>query len=1176
MKKWLPLTIFIFLLTFVNPSVAQFYFLDDAKENLEIEFLKPKIESSVNETFFNMVKIKNPSDRKTSFMTNFSYPNGWNFIGTNNQRIDLAAHDSILLPFRAAPSIMAKGDIGYTIVASLSDLSGNLIKNQYSFINIPRIKKVHIKPKNRLLYLTSGKKNTEMELLLVNNGNTDENFYLEFDFSPTLASNDSRDNYFQDEIFVPPYSDTVYRLPIHLVPDANTYDKKYHRTQMKVSTQDTSYQTSFWVKELNKKVYNPVPDPYKMLSMELNLQDLFSERTPSFSFYIYGNLLFKNDHSFHYYLQTFNESFFKTPYQSSRFLLEYKKGPFSVQIGDVSGNFYQDNFGRGATLSFIKNKTNVRALASKSLGIEQYTGGVELTQNFKFVPLRVGYSIIKNKKEKFDSHVGFFGLNKNFKKLGNISATFVAGIFDAERLSEKPLGMGGLFSYNNRIKNTQLQLQASYFNTKIYGNQNGKIQVNGNVFHPLAQGRYLTANYNLNSYGPVSLLDTIKHIRGIYNRQQIKVLYNQLLKNRITFSLGPQYITQESNQFYYRLKNPFFTHSYYLHSSLRYRTANTRTILSLRAEPGMTMVSPSFHEYDSLATHKLWFNANLSANLASRIWGFYLSFYYGPYSVAQQHQYHISNFYSQNLQVMPYLDLFLIKKYLRFNSRLNYTYDIMSKANRMNFSNELTGYIGHTWQLSFLANLNYQATKDLITDEIESYNSAFFEVRLRKDFLINQPRYQYHDLEVIFFKDLDGNRVKTDDEPGIRNVLFSIKQDDRPEFQSEDVGAYFNPLELLSDLKGKVIYENIPNGFYTIEYHPIGEVKGAFTSEVSVQNIHIDKDKKLYIPFLENNKIFGKVILKRSKLSNLGTVSVGNIKVTAEDSKGKKHSTLTNNEGDFVIYVPNVDKYKVKVNNIFFENFDLEQNNYEVQLNGYRQFEVNFIFNEKKRKINFTSTYEYDVTKERQGIEIVRRTNLSGTVKDATTLNPISANVRVINKEGKEITSGTTNIKNGMYALSFVAGDDYAIEVSADDYWFFSESLYNKQLITFKNLEKDVLLKSITVGSIIPMKALLFDAGSTKIPVIAFPELERLMKVLKKNPSIKIAVHGHSDDLEMLESKNKDLSLQRAKNVATYLIANGYNRVTYMGHDNKKPLSNNDTEDGRQMNRRVEIVVIGR
>jgi outer membrane protein OmpA-like peptidoglycan-associated protein len=83
------------------------------------------------------------------------------------------------------------------------------------------------------------------------------------------------------------------------------------------------------------------------------------------------------------------------------------------------------------------------------------------------------------------------------------------------------------------------------------------------------------------------------------------------------------------------------------------------------------------------------------------------------------------------------------------------------------------------------------------------------------------------------------------------------------------------------------------------------------------------------------------------------------------------------------------------------------------------------------------------------------------------------------------------------------------------------------------------------------------------------------MKVLKKNPSIKIAVHGHADDLEILDS-DTDLALERAKLVAKYLIANGYNRVKYSGHANTKPVSDNDTEDGRRQNRRVEIVVTGK
>jgi outer membrane protein OmpA-like peptidoglycan-associated protein len=382
-------------------------------------------------------------------------------------------------------------------------------------------------------------------------------------------------------------------------------------------------------------------------------------------------------------------------------------------------------------------------------------------------------------------------------------------------------------------------------------------------------------------------------------------------------------------------------------------------------------------------------------------------------------------------------------------------------------------------------------------------------------------------------------------------------------------------MDLLSDLNGYVNYDNIPNGFYIIKYAPIGKMQGSFSSETNTQSIYIGKNETLYIPFFENNKIFGKALINRSKLSNLGSIDASNIKVTAEDSHGNKFSTLTDANGNFSIYVPSVDKYSVKINNIFFENFELEQNDYEVQLNGYRQFEVNFIFNEKKRKINFTAAYDYGSRLDGPGVEIVRRTNLSGTVKDATTLQPIVAKIRVIDNQGNEITSGTSSMQSGLFTTSFMAGDDYTVEVTSDDYWFYAEKLYSQQIVTFSNLKKEILLKAITVGALIPMNTLNFESGKIEIPPTSFPELERLLKVLKKNPTVKISVHGHADDME-IQGTQDDIALKRAEQVAKYLIANGYNRVKYVGHSNTNPIADNESEDGRKQNRRVEIVVTGK
>jgi outer membrane protein OmpA-like peptidoglycan-associated protein len=182
----------------------------------------------------------------------------------------------------------------------------------------------------------------------------------------------------------------------------------------------------------------------------------------------------------------------------------------------------------------------------------------------------------------------------------------------------------------------------------------------------------------------------------------------------------------------------------------------------------------------------------------------------------------------------------------------------------------------------------------------------------------------------------------------------------------------------------------------------------------------------------------------------------------------------------------------------------------------------------------------------------------------------------VVDKDGNEVTTAQTNPKNGLFALSFIAGPDYTMEVNANDYWFYSEKLYAEQVVTFTNLDKNILLKQIAEGSLIPMKTLNFTPGSAEIQPVSFPELERLMKVLKQNPSVKIAVYGHADDIEVRDNPNKDIALERAKMIATYLIANGYNRVKYSGYSNTRPVAENDTEEGRSQNRRVEIVVTGK
>ncbi len=87
-------------------------------------------------------------------------------------------------------------------------------------------------------------------------------------------------------------------------------------------------------------------------------------------------------------------------------------------------------------------------------------------------------------------------------------------------------------------------------------------------------------------------------------------------------------------------------------------------------------------------------------------------------------------------------------------------------------------------------------------------------------------------------------------------------------------------------------------------------------------------------------------------------------------------------------------------------------------------------------------------------------------------------------------------------------------------------------------------------------------------------ELDKLIDYLNKNKNTTIEIFGHTDNTGA-EEKNKILSAARAKAVADYLISKGIekSRTSYKGYGSTMPIAKNDTEEGRQKNRRVEFVI---
>jgi len=157
--------------------------------------------------------------------------------------------------------------------------------------------------------------------------------------------------------------------------------------------------------------------------------------------------------------------------------------------------------------------------------------------------------------------------------------------------------------------------------------------------------------------------------------------------------------------------------------------------------------------------------------------------------------------------------------------------------------------------------------------------------------------------------------------------------------------------------------------------------------------------------------------------------------------------------------------------------------------------------------------------------------------------------------------------------MSFIAGDNYLLEVVADDYWYLSENLILQQVTTFMNINRDILLKPVTVGSSIDLN-IRFDVNSSFLAPESVAELNRLIRQLKDNQTVRIEIQGHCDDLEALQQPG--IALERANAVGKYLVENGFSNFELKSMGNTTPISSNETEEGRAQNRRVGIVVLSR
>jgi outer membrane protein OmpA-like peptidoglycan-associated protein len=205
-----------------------------------------------------------------------------------------------------------------------------------------------------------------------------------------------------------------------------------------------------------------------------------------------------------------------------------------------------------------------------------------------------------------------------------------------------------------------------------------------------------------------------------------------------------------------------------------------------------------------------------------------------------------------------------------------------------------------------------------------------------------------------------------------------------------------------------------------------------------------------------------------------------------------------------------------------------------------------------------------------------RNALLKGVVVDKETQKPVAATVSITDLSTKnEIASIQANPGDGFYSIVLTEGVNYDISVSQKGYSFYSTQLNLTKIDRYSEIEKRIELVPLKANAKFSLNNVNFDTNSSVIKETFYPELDRVIKLMKENPSLVVEISAHTDNVGDVNS-NLTLSQQRAASVLKYLTSKGLDakRLVAKGYGMSQPLVPNTSDANRALNRRVEFKVI--
>lgn len=201
---------------------------------------------------------------------------------------------------------------------------------------------------------------------------------------------------------------------------------------------------------------------------------------------------------------------------------------------------------------------------------------------------------------------------------------------------------------------------------------------------------------------------------------------------------------------------------------------------------------------------------------------------------------------------------------------------------------------------------------------------------------------------------------------------------------------------------------------------------------------------------------------------------------------------------------------------------------------------------------------------------------ITGTITDEQSGWPLQAEFSLIDVDLDQSIMESTSTEDGEFFLCVPTNRRYAFFASTPGYLFYSEHFDLQGVFSASEpYVKHIELSPIRLNQTMVMRNVFFNTDSYELLSQSVVELNKLYELLRVNPSLEIAIEGHTDNVGE-DGYNLTLSEKRAQAVVNYLKERGIApaRMTFKGYGQSRPVESNDTEMGRAQNRRTEIRVV--